>query len=59
MRAVKGSLGHSLQERQRNMKVLAKVMARLDVPLGGQVRMTRAVGIIPATPKMDSPLWPC
>ena len=32
------------------MKVLAEVMARLDVPLGGQVRMTRAVGIIPATP---------
>jgi len=25
-------------------------MARLGVPVGGRVRMTRAVGIIPATP---------
>ena len=52
MRAVKGSLGHSLQERQRNMKVPARVMARLDVPVARQMRMTRTVGIHSSHPIM-------
>jgi len=35
-------------------------MARLGVPVGGRVRKSRAVGIIPPTPyKGDSSLRPC
>jgi hypothetical protein len=44
MRAVKGSIGHSLKRGVRPEKALVRANARLGVPAGGWVSKTRAVG---------------
>ena len=44
MRAVKGSLGHSFQERHKKTgRPSLGLLARLGVPVGGRVRTLRAV----------------
>ena len=58
MRALKGSLGHSLQERHKEFgRPSLGLMARLGVPVGGRVRKQRAVASQPRCPRFKMRGW--